>query len=259
VYSHRDALAEYALALADGPPVRTAFAIHSARADLLRNLDDSLNWAQALTDMQTLAATLADPALSVELAVKQAVHHFDSGRHADALWVATDARARLHGQLDPVTEGYLLLEMGAAQKALGQLDDAEALLREALGRFEGRVALKHGNAAFWLCLCAIDRGDLDRAAHWSQVAVEASAAAGYRRGHAMSLWTQSEVALLRGDQGSAIEILERALAEAREIGSVSLQVELLNTLVARLEAAGRADLAAAQRERIAQLQAAHGR
>lgn len=64
----------------------------------------------------------------------------------------------------------------------------------------------------------------------------------------MSLWTRAEVAYRRGDKQRAVEPIEQALAEAREIGSIWLEREVLEALIERLHQLGRSD-DAAQRQR----------
>lgn len=254
VYSLREALLQYERALADSPDPRTAFAVHSARVEHLRNLADRAGWGQALDAMATIEPTLADAAASVELAVKRAVYYFDTGRYADGLAVAEEARTRLAGRIDELAEAQLLLEMGAALKGLGRIDEAEANLAIALERFRGRVQLKYANAAFWLGVCALERDDLDTADTYSQIAVEASGAAGHRRGHAMSLWARAEIAHKRGDRAGATGFMEQTLHEAREIGSVWLQRDMLAAMIARLREYGHDDAA---NQRQAELDALH--
>ena len=158
-----------------------------------------------------------------------------------ALAVAEQTLQRLRGRIDPLDEAKLMLEMGAALKGLGRFGEAQSRLLEALQRFSGKLPLKHANAAFWLSVLALDQGELDDAERWAQVAADGSLQAGHRRGHAMSQWTIAEIALKRGEPARAIDLMEQAVAEARAIGSLSLQRELAGALVLRLEQLGRLD------------------
>jgi tetratricopeptide (TPR) repeat protein len=173
--------------------------------------------------------------------VRRSVYCFDTGRFAEGLAVTQDAEQKLHGRISEFDEARLLLEMGATLRALGRIDEAQARLTTALERFRDTSPLKHGNTAYWLCICALDRNDLDAAERWSQIAMDATAATGHRRGHAMSLWTRAEIAHKRGDRIGAVELIEQALAEAREIGSVWIQREVLEALIARLREYGCAE------------------
>lgn len=241
VYDAREALAQYAAALADGAGGRDAFRIHAACVDHLRNLNDLAGWEAALAAMQALEPELGDAAASVEVAVRRSVYCFDTGRFAEGLAVTQDAEQKLHGRISEFDEARLLLEMGATLRALGRIDEAQARLTTALERFRDTSPLKHGNTAYWLCICALGRNDLDAAERWSQIAMDATAATGHRRGHAMSLWTRAEIAHKRGDRIGAVELIEQALAEAREIGSVWIQREVLEALIARLREYGCAE------------------
>lgn len=241
VYEVREALAQYQRALDDGAQGAEAFRIHAARVDHLRNLGDRAGWEAALAAMQALEATLDDAQASLDLAIRRAVYCFETGRYAEGLALAEAARHRLRGRIDALDDAKLQLEMGAALKGLGRFDEAEAHLLDALERFRDRLPLKHANAAYWLSVLALDRGDLERADHYAQLAAEGSRAAGHRRGHALSQWTIAEIALKRGEVERALALMEASLAEARAIGSRSLQRELMEALVRCLEQLGRSD------------------
>ena len=241
LYEITEALAQYRHALDDGAAGVEAFRIHAARVDHLRNRGERQGWEAALAAMQALEPQLTDTADAVDLAVRRAVHCFEIDRYAEALAVAEQALQRLRGRIDPLDEAKLMLEIGAALKGLGRLEEAQTWLQEALERFRGKLTLKHANAAFWLSIVALERGDLDTAERWAQTAADGSLEAGHRRGHAMSQWTIAEIALKRSDVARGIDLMERSLAEARVIGSLSLQRELTDALVLRLEQLGRAD------------------
>lgn len=253
VYEVREVLAQYQRALDDGAHDAEAFRIHAARIDHLRNQGDRAGWEAALAAMHALAPTLGDVTASLDLAVRRAVYYFETNRYAEGLQVATEARNRLQASLDPLDDAKLLLEMGAALRGLGHVNEAQAHLLEALERFRDKLPLKHANAAFWLSMLALDRGDLQTAEHFAQLAAAGSRAAGHRRGHAMSQWTIAEIALKRGDIERALRLMEASLAEAREIGSRSLQRELIEALLQRLNELGRADDAARWQRELATL------
>src|SRR5690606_10349089 len=109
--------------------------------ELLRNLGDNAGRSDALAAMAELV-TSDDVARQVELAVKQAVDHFEHQRYEEAWRTASEAIVRLRGRLDEVTEAALLLEAGAALKALGRLDEAETALSTALARYRPISPLK---------------------------------------------------------------------------------------------------------------------
>lgn len=244
VHALPEALGQYRMALADGAAGSTAFRIHSSCVELCRNLGDEGGRRIALTAMRALCDAAGDARLQLECAIKQIVDHFEHDRYDDALRTAIEVRQRLQSQLDPMDEAALLLELGATLKALGRLDEAEAHLREALERYRGASPLKFANCAYWLCQCALERGDVDAAEALCDLSLSSGEQAGYRRGHALTMRTSAEIALLRGDRFLAIERLEAALREASEIGSRALQRGFLESLVAQLRAAGRLDEAA---------------
>ncbi|MBE7416550.1 MAG: AAA family ATPase [Ideonella sp.] len=253
VYALHDALTQYGLALADGMADAAAFDAHSARVELLRNLGDNAGRSDALAAMAELV-TSDDVARQVELAVKQAVDHFEHQRYEEAWRTASEAIVRLRGRLDEVTEAALLLEAGAALKALGRLDEAETALSTALARYRPISPLKTANCSYWLCQCAIERGDIARAHALCEESIAATAAAGHRRGHALSLATRADMAFRAGDVAAGAAALEQAYAEAREIGSLPLQRAFAQRLVERLGAAGAAERAAAWQTQLARLQ-----
>jgi DNA-binding SARP family transcriptional activator/Flp pilus assembly protein TadD len=242
VHSLAEAIVQYDAALADGATGVDAFRIHSARVDLCRNRNDDEGRARSLAAMAAVSSTLDDPPIAAELAIKRAVHAFENDRYDEALAIAGEARRALAGRVDATTDASLALECGAALRALGRIEEAEAELRSARERF-GDAPLKRANCAYWLCQCAIDRGDLAAArAHCDEV-LAATTRAGYRRGHAMSLQLRADIAWREGARERAIADLEAALAEARAIGSAQLGRGFLGLLVERLRSLG--DLAGA--------------
>lgn len=252
VYAQRDALRQYELALADGAGDAAAFDIHAARIELMRNLGDDAGRSAALAAMAGLVGD-DDTARQVELAVKQAVDHFEHDRF-DAAWrTARDAIERLSGRIDALAEAALLLESGAALKGLGRIDEAEAALSAALVRYRDVSALKTANCAYWLCQCAIERGDVARAQALCEESIAATAAAGHRRGHALSLSTRAELAFRAGDLAAGLTALRQAYVEAREIGSLPLQRAFAQMLAERVAGAGLHDEAATWRAELDRL------
>ncbi|MBP5991151.1 MAG: AAA family ATPase [Piscinibacter sp.] len=252
VYAQREALRQYELALADGAGDAAAFDIHAARIELMRNLGDDAGRSAALAAMAELV-DCDDAARQVELAVKQAVDHFEHDRF-DAAWrTACNAIERLSGRIDTLAEAALLLESGAALKGLGRIDEAEAALSAALVRYRGISALKTANCAYWLCQCAIERGDFARAQALCDESIAATAAAGHRRGHALSLSTRAELAFRAGDLAAGLTALRQAHAEAREIDSLPLQRAFAQMLAERLAGAGAHDEAATWRTELDRL------
>lgn len=239
IYALPEALAQYDAALADGANGAEAFRIESARIEVFRNLGDETGRQSALAAMAQLATEGDDPSMQVELAVKQTVDHFEHDRYEVALQTAQSALHQLRGRIDSVSEAALLLELGATLKALGRVDEAEANLTEALQRYREASPMKYANCAYWLCQCAIERGDLARAQELCDLSLAATERAGYRRGHALSLSTSAEIAFRQGDLSGAIDRIEAASREAREIGSLPLQRAFLETLIERLKQDGR--------------------
>lgn len=255
VYALREAQHQYDLALADGAGSTAAFDIHAARIELMRNLGDDAGRTAALAAMAGLVSG-DDLARQVELAVKQAVDHFEHARYEEAWRTASDALERLRGRIDAVSEGALLLESGASLKALGRIDEAEAALSAALARYRGVSALKSSNCAYWLCQCALARDDLPRAQVLCQETVTMSAAVGHCRGHALALAMQAELAFRGGDAAQGLAALRQAHAEAREIASLPLQRVFVQKLVEQLSATGASDEAALWQAELQRLRAA---
>ncbi len=196
--------------------------------------------------MAGLGASIGEPTLRVELAIKQTVDHFEHDRYEAALATVEGALQRLRGRIDAGSEASLLLELGATLKALGRIGEAEEKLHIALETFRDSSILKFANAAYWLCQCAIGRGDLTDAETYCDASLEATGRASFRRGHALSLSTSADLAFRRGDAEAGLERLEQAYREACEIGSLPLQREFLEMLVARLREHGRSEEASAR-------------
>ena len=247
VHALGEAVAHYDAAIADGATGVEAFRIHSARVDLFRNLTDDRRRAEALSAMAATGAAADDATLAAELSIKRAVDAFEHDRYDEALAIATAARTDLAGRIDRATDASLQLEAGAALRALGRVADAERELGAARDRFGGDAPLKRANCAYWLCQCAIDRGDLSAARGHCDEVLDVTARAGYRRGHAMALHLRADLAWREGARAEAIADLEAAIDEARAIGSAQLRRGFIGTLVERLTATG--DAAGAERWR----------
>ncbi|CAG1005149.1 hypothetical protein BURK1_03176 [Burkholderiales bacterium] len=245
VHALREAIAEYDAAIANGAAGAQAFRVHSARVELFRNLGDDGGRAAALDAMAAVGATMDDADLAAELAIKQSVNAFEHDRYVEALAIAQDARRALSGRIGELADASLRLEIGATLKALGRIGEAEEHLRIAIEQFEGNAPLKFANCAYWLCQCAIDRGDLATARSYCDTALRTTQHVGYRRGHALTLSTRAELAWRAGDAERAIADLEAAVREAREIGSLPLQRGFIDALVGWLRECG--DAAAAAR------------
>jgi len=232
-YALPEALALYGLALSDGPGDIEAFRIHGARCELFRNVGDEAGRKACLEAMAAIVDRTDEPSLQVELAIKQSIDHFEHDRYAEAMHTVESALQRLQGRIDDFDGARLRLELGATLEALGRIDEAEALLGMALETFRDASPAKFANAAYWLCRCAIERGDLDTAEGFCDQSLEASGRANYRRGHALSLSTSADLAFRRGHVETGLERLEQACLEAREIGSLPLERAFQDELASR--------------------------
>jgi DNA-binding SARP family transcriptional activator len=255
LYALPEALMHYDAALSDGAVGEAAFSIHAARLELHRNLGDEGQRQACLDAMAALAAADGNAEHQLDVAIKRTVAHFENDRYDDALRCATEAMQALDGRIDPLGAAALMLEMGATLKALGRIDEAEQRLAAALERFRGHSRLKEANCAYWLCQCALQRGDLEQARTWCDHSLQATAAAGYRRGHALSLWTSAEILLRSGSDEAGLARIGEALSEAHAIGSVPLQRGFLDELISHLRRLGRGDEAERAAARRASLQA----
>ena len=253
VYALAEAIVQYDAALADGAAGVEAFRIHSACVDLCRNGNDDEGRVRSLAAMEAIAATLGDPAIAAELAVKRAVHAFENDRYDEALAIAGEARLALAGRVDTATDASLALECGAALHALGRIEEAEAELRAARERFDDDQPLKRANCAYWLCQCAIARGDLAAARGYCDDVLAVTKKASYRRGYAMSLNLRSDIAWREGDTARALADLEAAIDEARAIGSRQLQRGFLGDLIEHLRSLGEETQADARQRELERL------
>ena len=238
VHALRESIAHYEAALADGASGIDAFRIHSACVEVFRNLGDEDGRTRALTAMTEIARGLDEPALAAELAIKRTVHAFEHDRYDDGLAIALAARDALRGRIDDGTDAALLLEIGATLTALRRFDEAQASLRVAIECFRGVSPLKVANCAYWLCRCAIGQDDLSAAQEHAEEALRTTEQAGYRRGHALTVFALAELAWRRGDADHSRGLLEDAVREARAIGSVQLLRGFLAELVARCRESG---------------------
>lgn len=238
IHASRESITHYEAALADGADGVDAFRIHSACVEVSRNLGDESVRARSLAAMTAIAARLDDPTLNAEVAIKRTVQAFEHDRYAEGLAIACAARDDLRGRIDEQTDAALLLEIGATHVALRHHAQAQECLRVAIERFRGTSPLKVANCAYWLCRCAIDEDDLDAAQEHASEALRMTELAGYRRGHALTLFTLAELAWRRSDSERALGLLEDAVREAREIGSVQLLRGFLGELVTRCRERG---------------------
>lgn len=243
VHALAESITHYEAALADGAASADAFRIHSACVEVFRNLGDERGRARALAAMTEIAAGVDDPALAAELAIKRTIDAFEHDRYDEGLAIAIAARDTLRGRIDDGTDAALLLEIGATFTALRRFDEAQAALRVAIERFRGVSPLKVANCAYWLCRCAIGQGDLRAAEVHAEEALQMTERAGYRRGHALTVFTLAELAWREGDATRALGLFEDAAREARAIGSVQLLRGFLGELVTRCLECGDADAA----------------
>lgn len=239
-----EALALYGIALSDGAAGSEAFRIHGARCEVYRNLADEAGRTASLEAMAAIADSTDEPSLRVELAIKQSIDHFEHDRYDAAMRTVESALRGLQGRIDDFDGARLRLELGATFEVLGRIDEAEAMLGMALETFRDTSPVKFANAAYWLCQCAIKRGDLASAEGFCDLSLEASGRAGYRRGHALSLSTSADLAFRQDDVAGGLERLGQAHREAREIGSLALERAFREALAVRLRQAGRHDEAA---------------
>lgn len=219
--AHDQALDAYDAALADSPSPEHAARIRPRRAAVLQRCGRAaLADAEfGLAEEQALCAGDGDGALAAQLA--QAEHWGCTNRVDDAL---QRVQALLDDGVLSRTQQVLAMEIradgllrrGDTADALATLDEALQRLPTGPSALRGKLLLSAGRTRFF-------RGDLDGAVRCLGRAARVYSAVGALEPLAKATYMQGAVEMNRGDNDTALTLLERGRALAERAGSVPVQ------------------------------------
>lgn len=243
VYAHSEALEQYALALQNGLGPREAFAVRSARTELLQALGNLPARGSELEALAALATNLGDTGLQADVQLSRVRYHLDAGHHLQAL--ETTELLLADTGLTAAHRAAGLRMAGHTLGKLGRLQEGERRLHEAL-----EVAAVHATGLLPsihndLSNLTLELGKLDLARHHNEIALSHFQSAGNARGHAVALNSSARIAHMSGDDQRAHEHLGAALHVSRTLGDLHLQALFLNNLVRLQIDLGRLDQALA--------------
>lgn len=211
IYAHAETREHYRRALALEPDARTAFAIHRALASLSVSVLDLSGLEEHAQAMRTLAK---DSELEAEARLTQAKLAIYRGQFADALEQAEHARVTISGAL----RAEASLVAGTALVGLGKLDQAETRVRDGL---ESAVPSAHATTAelhAMLKVIAQQRGDYTGALEHARAAVAAYRSAHQHENELNMTAQMGQLLGAIGDSRAALELIDAAVAQTREIG-----------------------------------------
>ncbi|PTA69326.1 ATP-binding protein [Deinococcus arcticus] len=200
LYAHAEALGLYDRALAGPPPPQAAFALHAARSELCRHLDDPGTRAQALAAMRALAEQTQDPALHAEHAAHHAKCCTEQDDYEGAVATVQAALSTWGPHLSADHHSALLLEAGAALACLERWPEAEEALGRALTHTPAPA--RRSNILYWLGYSHFQSGQFDRAAQHYRASLAALPGDAPSRGRVLGLWRYG-ASLRRLGQGPA--------------------------------------------------------
>ncbi|WP_221089857.1 ATP-binding protein [Deinococcus aquaedulcis] len=221
LYAHAEALDLYARALAGSPPPQAAFALHAARSELCRHLDDPATRAQALAAMQTLAHRTQDPALHAEHATHHAKFCTEQDDYEAAVATVQAALNTWGPLLSADHHSALLLESGAALACLERWPEAEAALNRALTH--GPAPARRSNILYWLGYSHFQSGQFERAAEQYRASLDALPGETPTRGRVLSLWRYGASLRRLGQCRDAAAALTDADTCARTLNAGSIR------------------------------------
>ena len=243
VYAHSEALEQYALALQNGLGPREAFAVRSARTELLQALGNLPARGAELEALAALAGTLGETGLQADVQLSRIRYHLDAGHHFQALettelLLAGTGLTAAHRAAGLRMAGHTLGKLGRLQEGERRLHEA---LEEAAVHATGLLPNIHND----LSNLTLELGKLDLARHHNEIALSHFQSAGNARGHAVALNSSARIAHVSGDDHRAHEHLDAALRVSRTLGDLHLQALFLNNLVRLQIDLGRLDQALA--------------
>jgi DNA-binding SARP family transcriptional activator len=214
VFAHHEARAQYQRALELQPDVQTAFAVHKALSELeltLMNLDGLEQHANAMLEL-----AVQDSKLETQARLMLARHGIYRGQYTQALEQAEHAY-KLTGKAGTYAAESLLLG-GTALVGCGRLSDAETRLLDGL-KLEKRANTEmYGELHSILKEVYRQQGNLPKALEHAR----ASRAAYQKIGkHDSEITMLAQIGQMLGAMGQseqALEMLEKAVRQAREMG-----------------------------------------
>ncbi len=213
VFAHYEARAQYRRALELQPDPQTAFKVHKALSELeltLMNLD---GLEQHATAMLELAAT--DSKLEAEARLMLARHGIYRGQYAQALEQAEHAH-KLTGATGKYAAESLLLG-GTALVGCGRLSDAETRLLDGLKLETQPSTEMYGELHSVLKEVYRQQGNLPKALEHAQASHTAYQKIGKHDSEITMLAQIGQMLGAMGQSEEALEMLERAVKQAREM------------------------------------------
>lgn len=241
VFAHPEALQQYQCALNDGAEGDQAIFIRLDRATLLSTTSDYPAAEAELVQAAELAGAANNLQMKARVTVAEVGLHNTLGRYEEALHLSAELLEQVALPIELRVQA--LYQRGAALLRLGRLEEAEPCLHLVLGQSPPDAFALIGGANIHLLGCAMQRGHLRLAQTYNSAALVAFRRAGNRVGAVKALGSSGLLAGLLGDAPRAVQLLEVALLEARELGEVAVQRTLLLNLFKFLLEAG--DLEAA--------------
>ncbi len=211
IFAHNEARDHYQRALVLEPDDRTAFAIHRA----LANLSVSALDLDGLEAHANAMLGLADaPELEAEARLIRAKLSIYRGQFADALEQTEHARVTDSSALKVETR----LVAGTAMVALGRLDEAENTVLDGLNHAPPNA---HGSIAELHAILKVihqQRGDYVHALEHARAAVTAYRSARHKENELNMTAQMGQLLGAIGESGSAIALINDAVAKTREMG-----------------------------------------
>lgn len=240
IYAYREALRQYERALETNPEPEQAYVWSLARVDLMRILDDREACEVELGHLDLLASQIGEPAKRAEVSVRWSLLHDQAGRYDLAMRSASQAASE--PGLVPELRAQALHCLGTAWVRQLDFAAAEPLFLEGLAHEN----LSYGVRARLLdslAHCALQRNDHRQAAEYNKEAQANWQDARDRRGLAVSHNTAARLAMLSGNQKSAIDHMREAMQQARAVGDLNLTKSFIANLVQVLRDDGQLDAA----------------
>jgi DNA-binding SARP family transcriptional activator/chaperonin cofactor prefoldin len=214
VFAHHEARAQYERALNLQPDAQNAFSIHKALCELeltLMNLDGLEQHANAMLE---LAAD--DGNLETEARLMLARHGIYKGHYTNALEQAEHAH-KLTGKTGTYAAESLLLG-GTALVGCGRLQDAETRLLNGLKLEKQKNTEMYGELHSVLKEVYRQQGNLPKALEHARASHTAYQKIGKHDSEITMLAQIGQMLGAMGQSEEALEMLERAVKQAREMG-----------------------------------------
>jgi DNA-binding SARP family transcriptional activator len=234
IFAFQEALDQCQAVLDAAPTRERVLEARERRVRVYRMLDDRRAWKAEVDALEAIARDDASPALRSRVFLLRAELENAVGSYREALEHADAAGA----EPDAAVEG------ARALLNLGRAGDARARLLAALEVAGERDAHTTSQIHRTLYACAIDQNDLAAARAHNEDARACDRACADRYGLVLARMNDGTICRRETDVPRAIEHLGVALADARELGFVSLERLALLALASAHNALGEYDRAA---------------